>query len=270
MIGLGKVVGEEESSPESTLFNSRCYHRLFVNALTLSLLLHGLLIVGLIVSVQRFRLVNYVAQPNVINATLIASKVDSKQNSSEEDAPSNLRDEIQKKDHTAPILSSKEDKQNVDRIAESIDDILVQSNRTHAYDSPITKTSHISTHEKDPFEIESATTSYMKQLELNRLRDLAAAVANTHKNPLLLKTKKNAYEPLKTADDLLIEKIQVEVDCTTTKGAVFNFLSRNKGVVIEDRDLPNLSQQHILPKEGIVRCRNNSAFREYVDKRVYK
>lgn len=116
-------------------------------------------------------------------------------------------------------------------------------------------------------EIKRATSNYINHLEQGRLQQLAKDVINIRKNASALSERK-IIKPFKSEEELLIESMQIVVDCNTKKGALFNFLSRNKGVVLEDRDLPSFSHSSAWPREGTVKCRDHSNFSEYIDKRL--
>ena len=115
--------------------------------------------------------------------------------------------------------------------------------------------------------IREATQDYINRLNGQRLHDIAnqSSSNKTHLNAVRNTKLSKRYN---TEDEDLRESIEIVVDCNTVKGKIFSLLSENKGVTIEDRDFPSLPDS--VAVKGTVRCRDNSRFNGYINRRVNK
>tara|TARA_A200000113_G_C8817689_1_gene339377 strand:- start:283 stop:1071 length:789 start_codon:yes stop_codon:yes gene_type:complete len=115
--------------------------------------------------------------------------------------------------------------------------------------------------------IREATQDYINRLNGQRLHDIAnqSSSNTTHSNAVKNTKLSKRYN---TEDEELRESIEIVVDCNTAKGKIFSLLSENKGVTIEDRDFPSLSDS--ITVQGRVKCRDNSRFNDYINRRVNK
>lgn len=259
-----------------------------LSAITFSVVLNGLMLWGFAMSMRSSELSNsnivsnnYSSQPSVINAILVKPGVGALK-------PQVSKSVVQqrnsfKTEHGAatPTIPNRLDVQGTSN-ASARNKSIEESIKGNIKSSIKRSTAPVNTLKPDPNlpelmpapisspsakEIKRATSNYINHLEQGRLQQLAKDVINKRKNASALGERK-IIKPFKSEEELLIESMQIVVDCTTKKGALFNFLSRNKGVVLEDRDLPSFSHSSAWPREGTVKCRDHSNFSEYIDKRL--
>ena len=135
---------------------------------------------------------------------------------------------------------------------------------------PLVKESSVQLHAETQdvrLSIREETQDYIKHLNEQRLHDIAnpLAFSKSHTNMMGNAKVSKRYN---TEDEAFLESIEIVVDCNTVKGKIFSFLSKNKGGSIEDRDLPSLPNS--VTAQGTVKCRDNSLFNEYINRRVNK
>lgn len=147
------------------------------------------------------------------------------------------------------------------------------SNETSESEEPQTPlvkepSAQLNTEKKDVrLSIREATQDYINRLNGQRLQDIAnQSSSNTTRSNAVKNTKLS--KRYNTEDEELRESIEIVVDCNTVKGKVFSLLSKNKGVTIEDRDFPSLSDS--IAVQGTVKCRDNSRFNDYINRRINK
>ncbi|WP_394223079.1 hypothetical protein [Alteromonas gracilis] len=279
--GNGSRYIEIKVSPQKRGVNTSA-----LSAISLSVVLNGLMLLGFAMSMRssepsNSNIVsnNYFSQHSVIKAILIKPSVGVLQ-------PQVSKSVVQQSNSlkiegstATPAIPSKQEGQgdsNVSARNEGIEESIKGNIKN--------TTAPVNTLKPDPnlpelmpapislpsaIEIKRAASNYIKHLEQARLQHLAEDAINKRKNASAQGERK-IIKPFKSEEELLIESMQIVVDCTTKKGALFNFLSRNKGVVLEDRDLPSFSHSSAWPSEGTVKCRDHSNFSEYIDKRVKK
>lgn len=126
----------------------------------------------------------------------------------------------------------------------------------------------LNTEKKDVrLSIREAAQDYLNRLNGQRLQDIAnQSSSNTTRSNAVKNTKLS--KRYNTEDEELRDSIEIVVDCNTVKGKVFSLLSKNKGVTIEDRDFPSLSDS--IAVQGTVKCRDNSRFNDYINRRINK
>ncbi|BFT28984.1 hypothetical protein D210916BOD24_01600 [Alteromonas sp. D210916BOD_24] len=117
--------------------------------------------------------------------------------------------------------------------------------------------------------VQRATQDYFNHLNKERLHDIARQSSRSTADTTTPQIT-NPPRYYKTNDKAAIEGIEIVLDYNTIKGKVFSFLSRNKGVTVEDRDIPTFSNSTSLPTQGTVNCRDNSGFNDFIDRRVNK
>ncbi|TKB01137.1 hypothetical protein E5672_18085 [Alteromonas portus] len=115
--------------------------------------------------------------------------------------------------------------------------------------------------------IQDATKNYINRLNAQRLQNIANQLSSnkTHSN---VKKSQKLSNSFNTENEDFLESIEIIVDCSTLKGKFFSALSKNKGIAIEDRDFP--SSPNTPTVQGTVKCRDNSRFNDYINRRVNK
>ncbi|MCB4436736.1 hypothetical protein LHL20_10900 [Alteromonas sp. McT4-15] len=120
-------------------------------------------------------------------------------------------------------------------------------------------TSSSSVHSID--NIKQATQTYIDNLNREALSALPTSSTAPQRQRKVL--------PL-TSDELLRASIEITVNCDTWTGQLFASLSKNRGVVLEDRDFPTISGDDVLPPKGSVVCSEFGNINHYINKRLTK
>ncbi|QGX60553.1 hypothetical protein [Alteromonas mediterranea] len=119
--------------------------------------------------------------------------------------------------------------------------------------------------EETELKIRDATQDYINRLNAQRLNDIANQ-SPANKTPSNVKRNPKLSNSLNTENEDFLTSIEIVVDCSSIKGKLFSTLSKNKGVTIEDRDFPSSPDSTTV--QGTVKCRDNSRFNDYINRRL--
>lgn len=110
-------------------------------------------------------------------------------------------------------------------------------------------------------EIKQATQAYIQNLNTDAQSALPI--------PSVTPKRPKKVVPL-SLDEQLRKSIEITANCETWSGQLFAALSKNRGVVLEDRDLSSATGEGVLPPKGSVVCNKFGDVHYFINNRVKK